>query len=354
MSQDMTRENVLPAAVQKQVDQANAIIEQMKDQPEAPENPELQQEVEVSAQEAPEAPAPEQEAPAPEQKAERTDWKHKYSVLQGKYDAEVPRLNEELRESRTMLREQGDQINRLTATVESMKTLSQQTPEAPKELVTQEEIDQFGPDLIDIVKRVAQQTMEPYVENKVGEVKQSVQQVNENVASTREDVAKSARDRLYARLDAEVADWEALNKDPVFLEWLRGLPHELAEEPRGVALRRAFESNDANRVVKFFKSFQAEHVVENTDPGPAASSEETPAEEPQQNLEELVAPGTPKTGSTDAPTEGNKRIWTRRDIEAFYAEKNEWIRKHSGKPLPDRITNLERDLFSAQAEGRLR
>jgi hypothetical protein len=179
--------------------------------------------------------------------------------------------------------------------------------------------------------------------------------VDENVASSKKSMAELARERLYEKLDTKVSGWETINKDAKFLDWLKDLPNEYAEEPRGVTLRRAFEHNDADRVVKIFKSFQAEHVVENTDPDPAAP--QTPnegKEEPQQNLEELVAPGTPKTGSTDAPSESNKRIWTQQSISDFHREKTEFIKKRPGHPIPERLVDLERDLFAAQAEGRIR
>ncbi len=65
-----------------------------------------------------------------------------------------------------------------------------------------------------------------------------------------------------------------------------------------------------------------------------------------------MAPGTPKTGTASAPNESGKRVWTRNDIQALYAEKNEFVKK--GKKIPERIEKLERDLFKAQAEGRLR
>lgn len=362
----MSHENVLPPAVKKQVDQANAIIEQMK----AQENPEGQpqetpaeppKQEGASAQEpakTPASPTPEkQQTPTEEPKAERTDWKHKFSVLQGKYDAEVPRLHDEIRGYKGTINELRDSINSLTATVETLKAVQKEPPKPAEPLVSQDEIDQFGPDLIDVVERVARQAVAPYIDKKFGEVQKTVKQVDENVASTKKSMAESARERLYERLDSKVDGWETINKDPKFLAWLKTFANDYDEEPRGVKLRRAFENNDADRVVKIFKSFQAEHVVENTDPGSVAPETPAPKEEtqePQQKLEELVAPGTPKTGSTDAPSESNKRIWNQADIEALYAEKNEFIRKRPGQPLPEKLVELEKDLFAAQAEGRIR
>jgi hypothetical protein len=102
-------------------------------------------------------------------------------------------------------------------------------------------------------------------------------------------------------------------------------------------------------VIAFFKSFQTENAVV------APESEVTPPvppEEPQQALEQLVAPGTPKTGTTGAPDESGKRIWTRADISAFYAQKNEFLTR--GVEIPEVYERYEKDLFAAQKEGRVR
>lgn len=349
-----SHENALPEAVRKQVAAADAIIEQMNADPEAeaPNPAEMPTDVpEVQDKQEAAAPAPQPE-PEPEPEAKpREDWKQKYLVLQGKYDKEVPRLHERLRDSDGHIRSLQDQLTRLSTTVATMQELQKEKPEpAPAQLVTPEEIDQFGPDLIDVVERVAKQAIAPYVDQKFNEVQKSVKQVDESVASQRKTMAESARERLYERLDAAVPGWDAINKDPVFVGWLREVD-QFSGQPRGILLRAAFEKNDAERVVKFFQGFQKEHAVETSDPKPAAPE----SKGPQQNLDELVAPGTPKTGPTGAQEESGKgRIWTQRDIQGFYAAKNEFIKANPNRDLPDDMIAAEKDLFKAQRENRIR
>ena len=164
---------------------------------------------------------------------------------------------------------------------------------------------------------------------------------------------------MYNRLEDAVADWATVNKSEPFLKWLDE-SDEFSGLVRGNLLRAAFDRNDADRVIKIFKSFQKEHVVDTTDPSADAPtdetpSEETPAEEPQQTLDELVAPGTPKTGSTGAQEESGKgRIWNQKLIDEFYGWKNEFVKKNPGKDLPEEMAREERDLFKAQHEGRIR
>lgn len=376
MSDESTNhENVLPPAVAKQVAQADAIIEQLNADPENPAAmpTEPQQVTPPPPPPKPDDPPADPPAPAdpppadppvdppadPPAGGRRTDWKQKYNVLKGKYDAEVPRLHADLREARTQITGLTEQLNTVQATVASMQAVNTPPAEPAAPLVSQEEIDQFGPDLIDVVKRVAKEAVAPYVDEQVGKVSTTVKQVEGSVASTQKDVAESARERLYEVLDDKVPGWSTINQSPEFVAWLNeedGLSGQL----RGHVLHAAFNRNDAGRVVKIFESFQQEHAVENTDPDPATPSNETPAEEtpneePQQNLDDLVAPGTPKTGPTGAQDESGKgRIWTQKDIDALYAAKNEFVKKRPNDELPKELADAERDLFKAQTENRIR
>ena len=370
MSKD-SHENVLPPAIQKQVDQADSIIAQLQ-QTEGEPAPAPQPanepapapaptEIKVGSPPAP-APAPAAPAPAPQPAndpaSERTDWKQKYLVLQGKYDKEVPRLHEDLRVANAGMHGLQDQLGTLTATVAAMQEVNKAPPVPTTPLVSDEEIERFGPDLVDVMKRVATEAVAPYDDRKVGELATTVQKQGEKASHLETGVAESARNRLYERLDLAVPGWNVINKDPIFVTWL-GTVEPLTGQLRGNLLRAAFDRNDSERVVAFFKSFQEEHVVEVPDPNNAAPPAdpvvpETPAE-PQQTLEELVAPGTPKTGPTDAHDEsGNGRIWTQTDITEFYAYRNEFIKKNPNKDIPDNVLALERDLIAAQSEGRIR
>jgi hypothetical protein len=206
-------------------------------------------------------------------------------------------------------------------------------------------------DLIDVIERKAQEVADRIVASRIGKVESSVQQVNETVASTQKSVAESARERLYVSLDERVPGWDVINKDPKFVAWLRE-EDGLSGQPRGVSLRGAFDRNDTEKVVKIFKGFTKEHAVGDDPNLDAPADEVTP--ESQQGLDTLVAPGTPKTGSTDAQVESGKRIWTQADIQDFYARKNEFVKARPNDDLPAELEAAERDLFKAQVENRIR
>jgi hypothetical protein len=327
---------VLPKAVRDQMAAADAIYDEIyKTEEPAPE------------------PEPEPE-PKPEPEPEPTpesDEDHKYKVLKGKYDKEVPRLHRQLREAQQYSQQLLDRMNKLEIQLQNMKTQPKpKEPEAPA--LTQDEIDTFGPDLIDIIRRVAKQETGVVLDQSLRPVKESVKQVQETVAQEKQTMAKSAREKLIEALDEKVPEWKTLNTDEDFLNWLDE-EDPYAGRARAELLTEAYEKNDAPRVIKFFTGFQKENAVVTPTDEP---SDETPEEKesPEQPLDELVAPGTPKTGSAGAQKESGKKTWTNTEIQEFYAYKNEFIKKNPEKDLPEQVIAVERDIFKAQGEGRIR
>lgn len=328
--------NALPKQVRDQIKLADDIIDEMKAGETPPEDP-PKDPPEGSEGTPPAEPVVEDPPKDPD---------HKYKVLQGKYNAEVPRLqktNQKLEEQNRDLNQRILNVEGMLAALSTTQTPPEPEPELPD--VTDDERAQFGDDLIDLVERVAKRATAPEIEAQVGKLDRTIQQQGEKLAHSEQAVAESRRQDTVSALAAAVPNWEAQNNDPNFLEWLNENEPSVGV-PRGRLLTEAFRANEAERVIWFFKSFQSENATE--------TSETTPGDnpEPQAKLDELVAPGTPKTGSVVAPNESGKRVWTRNDITAFYAEKNEFIKR--GKKVPDELVKLERDLFKAQHEGRLR
>ena len=280
---------------------------------------------------------------------------HKYKVLQGKYNAEVPKLSKDLKESQGQLLEMRQRLNNtesilagLSAVQTPPATATPAEPAAP--IVSEEEIKVFGPDLIDLIGRVAESKIIPELDARIKPIDSRFDTIEEKASNERKAMAISDRDKLLTALTEAVPGWEQQNEEPVFLQWLNE-NDVYAGVPRGSLLTQAFRMNDAGRVIAFFKGFQTENAVV-TPEGEVTPPAAVPPEEPQQALADLVAPGTPKTGTTGAPDESGKRIWTRADISAFYAKKNEFITR--GREVPPEYEVWEKDLFAAQKEGRVR
>lgn len=352
--------SALPKQVQASIDEANRIAEEIRkaQQPPAPDAP--------KAGEAPSTPpatpapasdpaavqppaAPPAPAPAPTPEA----WEQKYKVLQGKYNAEVPRLQNQVRELTDTVRNLQQQA---TAQQMLVASLSQnrgaapegqrQTPPPMTKLVKDEEIVDFGPDLFDFVQRAARQAVMPEVEERLRPVQQKVEQVSQSAAHAAAETAETKRERVHALLDREVPKWREMNEDAAdggFIAWL-SQADAFSGRVRGDLLKEAYEQHDGPRVVSFFKGFLNENAIV-TPPSPAPAPTGS-----QKTLDDFVAPGTAKPGTTGAPNEAGKRTWTEAEIGKFYSD----VRAGKYRSNAARQAEIERDIFAAQAEGRVR
>lgn len=339
--------SALPKAVRKQIEEANKLHEQLARGDATPAAPLEGQPASVPPAETPPAPPANGAAPAPAPEG----WEQKYKVLQGKYNAEVPRLQKQVQELSSRYEQTAAQ---LTATQGMVASIAQNrgaapaaqgvAPAAPGKLVKDEEVREFGEELTDFIRRVAQDTVLPQVEKKL----QPVQQQAEQARSNADDAAKRAwqadRERLFGVLDSQVPGWKEQNDDAQFVEWL-GQPDAYSGTPRMNLLKQAYERNDAPRVVAFFLGYRNEHAVV-TPPAAAAA----PNGAPQRKLEDFVAPGTQKTGSTGAQDGAGKRIWTEAEIKSFYNDCRQG--KYRGKD--DARRQVELDIVAATREGRIR
>lgn len=302
---------------------------------------------------APAAAAP-QAAPAPAPAPAGDDWEQRYKVLQGKYNAEVPRLQKQVNDQTLQLNDLNGRLLQMQSLIASLGPNPQQppqTPAAPRKMVKDEEVKEFGADLTDFMRRVALETVLPEVDARVSKVVQPVAQRAEGAAkaasAAQQRAAQSDEQKVLDLLAREVPDWETMDSDEGFLAWLDQVD-PFSNEKRGDLLNRAYAAHDGPRVVRFFKSYLTEHAAVQPPIDPAQPAAPAPGA-PQVQLGDLVAPGTPKgTAGTQAGAE--KRIWTRADIKAFYAAKN----SNFFRGKEDEMKRLEADIFAAQRENRIR
>lgn len=331
----------LPKAVRQQIEAANKLHEEIARAGQPP------QEVQEPVAEVP----PEQAAPPAAETPPADSWEQRYKVLQGKYNAEVPRLQRQVSELNDMMRQNQQQ---LVATQGMLASFGQRTtapaaaPAPPARLVKDEEINTFGRDLYDFIGRTAQEATQPMIEARTKPIQQLVEETRNTAHNAVRRVTEADRQRVLTTLADHVENWGEINRDPVFLEWLDQVD-PYSGRKRGELLGEAYNTCDGPRVVGFFKGFLTEHA---TVAPPAAAP--APAQQAQagsqRSLEEFAAPGaTRPPGATSAP-EGNKRIWTEKDVKAFYDACTAGKYRTNMK----RRDEIERDIFAAQAEGRFR
>lgn len=317
----------LPQAIQAQVDQAEALLQQVNNPPqetpiEQMAQPEPVVEQAPQPQEAtPPAPAPE---PAPQPKPE--NWEHKYRTLQGRYNSDVPRLQSEVRDLSTKLQE----------AITKMEELSKAPAKAEPQPATADpkDVDAFGQDLVDMVMRTTDRALANVagkVQALAAQLEQRIAKLEQALQGTTQTVAMTAEQTFFDRLTKLVPDWEEVNANPAFLDWLAEVD-PFVGGPRQLALNDAQAKLNAERAAAVFQAF-----VKTLPAAPKADP-----------VGKQVTPRA--SAATAAPTPTEKPILTQKQIKAFYDD----VARGAYRGREADMQKAEAIINTAIAEGRVR
>lgn len=324
----------LPQALQRQLDEAEALEQQIYGQkepaPEADPTPEVESvepeavapsEPEAQEQVAPEAPT----QPQPTSREEDANyWKQRFATVQGMLNAQSGQF-----------RDLQAQVQALTTELsEAKKTKVEPSKEEP--LVTEKDVEAFGSDLINLQERVAKKAIaeaKEQFQDIINHQSEYIRQLESRLGNVDQQVAASAQDRFYTALGQQVPDWEAVNGDQRFLNWLSEVD-SLTGVARQVYLDDAANRLDLARTAAIFQAFKATLPKVDAPQGQSRQAE----------LQRQVAPS--KGRGTSAPEFG-KKVWTKEEYERAYDPRN--IRS-MGQAAADA---LEREADLAAQEGRV-
>lgn len=285
----------------------------------------------VTPQQPAPAPVPQEPAAQP-QPAKVEDWEQKYRSLRGLYEQQVPQL-------RTELKQRDETVNNLSQRLQELEKrtpVSATTPTQPSQkLVTQQDVEAYGADLIDLIKRAAQESV-PSWEQERQELMGKVAKLESQLGSVSTQSQTAVADAFWAGLERRVPDWQTLNTDQNFLQWL-------TERIPGTPVNRQSildEANarwDAGAVAEVFDEYKATHT---RTPTPA-----TPAQPAAPSLQSQVAPSRTRAAAPQAPTQ--ERVWTSKDIGEFYQQ----VRR--GVIRPEDAARIEGEINAAVSAGRV-
>jgi len=339
----------LPKQIREQVAEADQISEQVR----SDSNPNAEKqaaidallsevggdEPEQAAAKEPATPVKEPE-PEPEVKKERKDYKQQFLVLQGKYNAEVPRLHDELKATRS-------QIDTLTQALANKPDKPEDKPSGKNgahSYISPEEIEEYGSEFVDFVGRKAKEIAETESSPVIAELRSELAEMRKQLNLTGQQVSSSAQQNFIAQLDSEVENWRVINTDQVFINWLEDID-PYSGDTRKEMLLDAFNKRNLVRVKAFFYNFQQENAAVST-PNVQADVVDTS----RLSLEDYVAPGQGKAGQQQGAPSSNKRVWTQKDINRFYKDVNQGSFK--GRVADQK--RIEADIVAAGREGRVR
>jgi hypothetical protein len=274
----------------------------------------------------------------PEASASGDSWESRYKAIKGRFD----KSTQQVHGMGTRITE----LERMLALMQSAPTVvasSSPDPNAPElraaNLVTPEERESYGGELLDVIGRRAMETIQPELASRDTEIANLRRQLG-GVSNV---VVGNAHDNMIERLVSEVPEWEAQNANPDFLAWL-ALPDAYSGSIRQNMLVRAWEQNDTPRVLAFFKGFHSEVAAvapANTHAAPITA---------RPGLEKFAAPGRAKSAAATVPVgTPEKPVITRAQIAKFYADVG------SGKynDIPAKKASDEAMIFEAQRDGRI-
>lgn len=319
----------LPKAIQQQVEDADRMVAVMNGTETVPptETPpqDPPQDPNPTPSDPPQDPpvTPVSQEPKPEPK-----WESKYHTLKGMYDAEVPRLHAQVKD----LQQQMQQLIADKAALEAKAT----PPQDPaKSLITEQDKEAFGSDLIDLIERAAEAKVAT-IRDRESQLVNEINELKSQLGNVSERQVVSDKDRFLSGLGQKVSDWEALNVDPGFINWLAEVD-PVYGLPRQVALNNAYEMLDVDRVAGIFNTYKA-----------GLAPTQPPAEPKSKSLQSQVAPTRTRASSAPAASDASQRIWTQSEIAEFYTE---WRR---GFLENDEAVRLEKEIHAAISEGRVR
>jgi len=336
----------LPPQLQKQVADANALIEQLhapvstesnadESQTPAPEADVVAQTTEQVTTPAASNEGQTERVETPQDDENSPTFAQRWRSLQGTYNV-----------TKTQLNEAAQRIANLETLVSSMQTATAAPAPvaAAKPQLTPDDAKEYGADMVDFVRRAARDETAPIAQALLSIQRQldSLQGMAPVVQRVVESQAQTAEERFFGRLTARVADWPQVNDNPEFHAWLM-TPDPMTGIMPQTYLVDAQKAFDVDRVVSIFETWKRNAGVKQTQPAAAPA-----AAGAADKLAKQVAPGRAAAGSP-APVAKQAKQYTRADIGKFYADKLRGV-YDSRKAEADAI---EADIFLAQREGRV-
>lgn len=337
--------NPIPPAIRRQAENADRL--QALSRGEVETDPTAQVEAQADgnsgsnpgSQPEPKSPATPSAPVVPTSTQDDADLTAKLRSTQGRLDAE--------RERTTQLSGQVASLERMVRELQQQQ--HPQVPETPAtppaRLVTQEEENDYGKELLDVVGRRAMDSVQPVLDALRGEVAS----LKGQLAQVGRTAQAAVTTDLLGELTRRVPTWQTQNTNPEFLAWL-ALPDPYSGVERQKLLLHAFDGQDVDRVVRFFQGYLDEAAATGAAPQPApASVPGTPANG-RVPLEKFAAPGKASpAASTTPPGSQNKPIYKRSEVTSFYTGKagGAWRGREA------EAAAIEADIFRAQHEGRV-
>lgn len=339
---------------------ADGEVSRPSDQPTSPAQPSADSPQRAESQEpvpsAPPTPAPEGDEDTATLRKRLAELEQEARTWRGRHAADTARYKQQLDDMMAQYREMLDSRA-------GQDTGHSDAPAPPAGLaVTQDEVDNFGSDLVDFVQKVAASAAQRAVravEDKIAALKNVT---TAEIEGVRTMSIESRREDFFNALERAVPSWRELNHDQSFIDWLNGFYPGFVE-PRKKAFDDALKTLQSAPVIEMIREFQRQRgttgpqssdgTARNSVSAPAAGQapgSPVSAQTAPPTLAEFAAPGRARgAGAASPPQDSGKKVWRLSDITAAYRA----LSRGDYKGRSDEWAAMEREFTAAQREGRV-
>ena len=330
----------IPKQVQKQSEEVQELYKELNGETETAQV-EKTEATEVPVEQPIEQPSNSVEDQAPKSETQeqvesdaqpKESWEQKYKTLQGMYNADVPRLNAKNREVSARV----SQLEQLLSTMQ--QSTKPEEPVSTDPLITDADMKEYG-DSIDVMRRAAREEVNA-ANGRIAQLEKTIQQLQGFVPQVQQVQAQqqaSSEQAFWSGLSNEVPNWQDINDNADFQSWLLSID-PLTGISRQTYLEDAQKNLDTRRVASFFAAWEKEFGTPETARENRSNS--------NSQLEKQVAPGRGRSGK---PASQESKNYSPADIQKFFDD----VRKGKFKGRDEERGRMERDIFSAQREGRI-
>lgn len=241
------------------------------------------------------------------------EWKRRFTNYKKATDKTIYDLRQSVSQSQEAL----EANQKLAAEVQALRQRVPNTPEEALELFSKDEVNTF--------KKVIASEMETYVDK----INSLESQVTQQKKAEEANKAKQSHQALLSALRDEVENFDAIDKSLSFRDYLND--YDRFGNLRMDLLRKAQESRDIDRLVKFYKDYTATTVTN-----------EQPKKTQERELQQV-----PRSTSMN-PQQTQEVIWNNEMVTEFYHAAS------TGKYTPEQKAIIEADLEQAIKTGRFR
>lgn len=326
----------LPASIRRQAEEAaqlEAGLQPTTQDPATTDPPAPVEPVAPAAAPTTQPPAPPTPQPDP--------WEHKYRTLQGILDTHQ-------RTSREAQQALQAKLDDALSQIEVLRGRLDKPVEPAKSAVSAEEVEAFGTETIELMRKVSWEIAEAVRAESAGEIaelKATVASLREQTSSVKQNQDEVIEAQFWKSFAALVPDYEAINAQQPFLDWLAAVD-DVSGVVRQALLNDALSKADAKRAAALFHRWVKESgwTAAPAAPAPAADQGDSLASE----LEAQVAPGGTRSGVDPVGESPLTRIWTAAEIGEFYTDVTR------GKYSPTEATRIQSEIDLALQQGRIR